>query len=105
MARPITVSIPHTLGREDARRRITQGFANIEQQITGGMKLVSLEQRWEGDRLHFQGGALGQSISGRLDVLPDSIQMQIDLPDLLAAVADRIKGALQQTTRKLLGDK
>ena len=84
MARPITINIPHSLGKEEARRRIDQGFATIEQQMTGGlMKMVSFQHRWEADRLYFQGGTLGQVISGRLDVLADSVQMQIDLPDLL----------------------
>jgi hypothetical protein len=106
MAKPITVNIPHSLGQEEAKRRLEQGFATIQQQMTGGMLgLVSFQQHWEDDRLHFTGTALGQKITGRLHVLSDAVQMQIDLPDLLAALADRITGSLKKQTQKLLEKK
>lgn len=72
------------------------------------MRWSELVRDWalrKGDRLHFEGGALGQRISGRLDVLADSVQIQVDLPELLAAIADRIVGKLKQGTQKLLGEK
>ena len=106
MTKPITVNIPHHLGKDEARRRIEQGFGRIEQQMTSGlMAMVKLQNRWEGDRLHFEGGALGQKMTGRLDVLADSVQVQIDLPDLLAAIANRIAAGLTKETQKLLEKK
>ena len=106
MTKPITVNIPHALGKDEARRRIDQGFAHIQQQMTGGaLGLVSFQKRWEADRLHLEGSMIGQKISGRLDVLADSVQMQIDLPDLLAAIAERIKAGLTKETQKLLENK
>ncbi len=102
MARPISINIPHTLSRDEARRRIEDGFAGLQQQMTGGMSMVSFKQRWEADRLHFEGGLLGQRISGRLEIQSDSIQMQIDLPELIAALADRVAAALKKETQKLL---
>jgi hypothetical protein len=106
MGRPVTASVPHTLGKEEARRRIAEGFANAGQQMGSGMLgMLSFQERWEGDRLHFEGGGLGQKISGRLDVLPDSIQIQVDLPELLAMLADKITGKLKQQTQLLLEKK
>ena len=106
MGRPITVRIPHALGLDEARRRIENGFSSLEQQLAGGsLGLVSLQRRWETNSLHLAGGALGQQISGRLDVLPDAVQIQIELPELLAALADRIKANLSTETRKLLEKK
>lgn len=106
MARPITATIPHKLGKEEAHRRIAEGFSNLEQQLTGGMLgMFSLQKRWEGDRLHFEGGGLGQRVSGRLDVLADSVQIQVDLPALLAALADRITGKLKNAAQLLLEKK
>lgn len=103
MATPLTINVPHSLGKDEARRRIEHGFGGIQQQLAGGaMGLVSFRQWWEGDRLHFEGSAIGQRITGRLDVLADSVQIQIDLPAILAAIADRIKAALSKETRKLL---
>jgi hypothetical protein len=103
MPRTITVSIPHPLGKEESHRRIAEGFASMQRQALIGV--LSLREHWEGDRLHFEGGALGQKIRGRLDVLDDSVQIHVDLPELLAAIADRIVGKLKQGTQKLLGEK
>jgi putative polyhydroxyalkanoic acid system protein len=104
MSAPITVSIPHQLGKEEARRRIAEGFGKLRQQMTGGLLgLVSFQERWEGDRLHFEGGGLGQKISGRIDVLPATVQIQLDLPPILAALADRIAGRVKNEGQKLLG--
>lgn len=55
-----------------------------------------------GRRLHFEGTALGQKITGRVDVGNDSVQMQLDLPEFLVAIADRIIHKLQDEGRKLL---
>jgi len=106
MARPVTINVPHTLGQAEARRRIDEGFTLLQRQMTGGLLgLMSFDRRWEADRLHFEGGGLGQKITGRFDVLADSIQIQIDLPDLLANIAERIAGTLKTETQKLLGKK
>ena len=106
MPAPITVNLPHQLGKEEARRRIAEGFGKLRTQMTGGLLgLVSFQERWEGDRLHFEGGGLGQKVTGRIDVMADSVQIQLDLPPLLAAIADRITGKLKTEGQKLLTKK
>src|SRR5690349_20718739 len=85
MSRPVTVTIPHSLGKEEARRRIEEGFGKMKQQMASGLgpmgSMLSVQERWEGDRLNFEGGAMGQKMTGRLDVRPDSVEIQVDLPD------------------------
>jgi putative polyhydroxyalkanoate system protein len=106
MARPVTVNIPHSLGKDEARRRIEQGFGRLQQQLGGGLAgMIKFTERWEGDRLNFEGGGLGQKISGRLDVLADSVRVELDLPEMLAALADKITGALKKEGQKLLEKK
>jgi hypothetical protein len=61
MTTPLTVSIPHQLGRAEARRRIEAGFAKTLAGLPGGVGQCS--QRWEGDRLVFSVAALGQTIT------------------------------------------
>jgi hypothetical protein len=103
MTRPVTTSIPHTLGKEEARRRIADGFATIEQKMSGSFfGIVSFQNHWEGDRLHFAGGGLGQKVSGRLDVLPNSVQIELDLPEMLAALADGLMTRVKKETQLLL---
>jgi hypothetical protein len=106
LGRPVTVNIPHSLGKDEARRRIEEGFGRMRQQMVGGMgAMLSFQDRWEGDRLHFEGGGLGQKLTGRLDVMPDSVRVELDLPEILAAIADKIAGRLRTEGQKLLEKK
>jgi len=106
MSRPVSVTIPHNLGKDEARRRIEEGFGRMRQQLTGGMgAMLSFQDRWEGDRLNFEGGGLGQKMTGRLDIRDDAVAIEIDLPEILAAIADKITGRLKTEGQKLLEKK
>ena len=103
MARPVRVNLPHSLGKDEARKRIEQGFGRMRQQMTGGLSaMLAFQERWEGDRLHFEATSLGQKLAGRLDVRADDVEIEVDLPEILAAIADRIKETLKQEGQKLL---
>jgi putative polyhydroxyalkanoate system protein len=104
MSQPITVDIPHALGRAEARRRIDKGFGRLEAQLGAGA-MARVERRWEGDRLSFSAQALGQMMTGRLDVEDQSVRIELDLPGFLAALAGRIKGRLQKEGQLLLEKK
>lgn len=103
MSRPVVVTIPHQLGQEEARRRIGEGFSRLRSQMTGGIgTMLACHERWEGDRLHFDAGMLGQKMTGRLDVSSDAVRIEVDLPEILAALADRIVSKLKAEGQKLL---
>ena len=99
-SKTITVSIPSRLGQAETKRRLEEGVRHLRTQYAG--KIASVEETWTGDRMDFKVGALGQSLTGRLDVQPDSVKVEIDLPWLLAAFADKIKAEIEQRGRKLL---
>ena len=101
MSKPLTVEIPHDLGREEARRRVEQGFDRLQHQFGGG-GMAKLEKRWVGDQLSFQAQVLGQAVNGRLDVLAQVVRMELDLPPLLAMIAGTLKGRLQKEGQLLL---
>lgn len=96
----ITVSIPHKLGRPEARRRIETGFAKILRQVSGSAGTCG--ERWEGDRLFFEVRAMGQTISGIVDVLDDAVTMDIELPRMLALLAGALKNKLESAGQLLL---
>ncbi len=107
MSRPVSATIPHSLGRAEARNRIEKGFGSMRSQLTGGFGSVALSfnERWEGDRLYFEGSGLGQQVTGRLDVLDDSVVIEVQLPDLLAALAETIMGKVKKQGQLLLEKK
>ena len=124
MSRPVTVTIPHALGKDEAKRRIAQGFGDFQEHLVAGLasgaggggrgggllaaalrSTMSFNQTWAGDRLEFEGGGLGQKVTGRIDVGDSSVVMQLDLPEVLAALADRFAGQLQHEGAKMLEHK
>lgn len=103
MAAPITVSIPHQLGRAEARRRIESGFAKIVEQLPGAGGTSS--QRWDGDKLRFGVSAMGQSVTGVVDVLDAAVTIEIELPGVLGLIAHGLKDRLRKAGQLLLTKK
>ena len=103
MAKPVVVNIPHDLGREEARRRLEKGFGRMRDQILG--HALAFDERWEGERLHFNAGALGQKVSGRVDVCDRSVRIEVDLPWVLATIAEKLQGRIQKEGTLLLEKK
>jgi hypothetical protein len=89
MSKPLIVSIPHRLGREEALRRIKSGIATAR----------------TGDRLAFNVSALGQSASGLIDVADDHVRLEVTLPWLLAKLAEKFTPAIRKEGTLLLEKK
>jgi hypothetical protein len=103
MATPLTISIPHQLGRAEARRRIESGFAKTVGGLPGGGGHCS--QRWEGDRLVFSVAVLAQTITGTVEVGDATVTMEIHLPGVLGLVASGFRSRLQKAGQLLLEKK
>jgi putative polyhydroxyalkanoate system protein len=102
MSKAVTVTIPHELGRAEARRRIEAGFGDLSRHL-GGLGAVS--KSWDGDKLSFSFAAMGQAISGYVDVADRAIRLEVLLPSLLAMMAGKLKGRLQKEGQLLLEKK
>jgi putative polyhydroxyalkanoate system protein len=100
MTTPISISIPHQLGRAEARRRIETGFAKIIVQLPGSAGAGS--KRWDGDRLTFSVSGMGQTVSGVVNVLDAAVTMELELPGVLGMVASGLKGRIQKAGQLLL---
>ena len=103
MSKPVVVSIPHHLGREEAVRRIRSGFERAGGQFAGLMSIA--EQSWAGDRLTFRASALGQQAAGTIDVAEDHVRIEVTLPWLLAKMAERIVPAIKREGTLMLEKK
>ena len=99
MAEPIAVDIPHKLGREAARARIAGGVGKLAEMIPGGGQV---EQRWEGDTLHFSVAAMGHKVACRLEVFDAHVHAEVDLPPMLALFAAKVREKLAEKGTKLL---
>ena len=103
MATPITVNIPHQLGRAEARRRIETGFAKMIHMLPGGAGHCS--ERWDGDRLVFSVAALAQTVAGVVDVGDAAVTMEIQLPGVFGLIASGVRARLQKAGQLLLTKK
>jgi hypothetical protein len=101
MARTITLSLPHNLGEQEAKRRLVSGIADARQKYPQFMRGAS--DTWSGNRMDFCAAAMGQTINGHVDVLPRSVNISIDLPFVLAMIAERLRPQIESEGRKLLG--
>ena len=103
-ATPITVEVPHRLGAAEAKHRLDTEFGQLERQFGAG-GLAQVERRWVGDRMTFSARALGQLVTGHMDVRDDHVRLEVVLPGFLGAIAGAIKGRLKKTSTLLLEKK
>ena len=102
MPKPVVMTISHELGRAAAVDRIRSGFDRIGSTL--GIA-VHFDQRWEGDTLHFDAKAMGQAVSGKLDVHDTDVVIELLLPALLAGFASKIGARLKRESALLLEKK
>ncbi|MGJ4994051.1 polyhydroxyalkanoic acid system family protein [Bradyrhizobium sp. HKCCYLR20261] len=102
MSRPLVVSIPHRLGKDEAVRRLQSGLSRA----ASSLPVLSVdEERWEGDKMFFRVRALGQAASGHVDVGEDRVQVEVTLPWLLQRFAEAAQNAIRSRGQLLLTKK
>jgi hypothetical protein len=102
MSAPLVVSIPHSLGREEAMRRLKSGLSRAASSVP----VLSVdEERWEDNRMVFRVRALGQAASGHVDVADDHVKVEVVLPWLLQRFAEVAQAAIRSRGNLLLTKK
>lgn len=102
MPAPLVVSIPHSLGREEAIRRLKNGLSRA----TASMPVLKVdEERWEDNRMNFRVRAMGQAASGHVDVADDHVTVEVVLPWLLQRFAEVAQNAIRSRGNLLLTKK
>jgi Putative polyhydroxyalkanoic acid system protein (PHA_gran_rgn) len=103
MSKPLVVSIPHQLGKEEAARRLKSGFGRAHTAF--GEKLAVIDENWCGDHLDFRAGVLGQTVIGGIDVADDHVRVEVQLPWLLGLLAEQVKPFIERQGRLMLEKK
>ncbi|WP_174279592.1 polyhydroxyalkanoic acid system family protein [Sphingomonas bacterium] len=99
MAQPITLDLPHSLGKARVRERLDSRIGRLGDRIPGGARV---EHRWDGDTLLFSVHAMGQEVKSSVTVFDTHVHAVIDLPGLLGLFAGPIRAAIQREAPKLL---
>jgi hypothetical protein len=102
MSSPIQVDLPHSLGAEEAKRRIEGGIGKLKDFIPGGGEVRSA---WTGDRLGLNVAAMGQEVNAQLDVRDTFVRVELQLPPSLAFFRPAVEAALRRRGGDLLEDR
>jgi Putative polyhydroxyalkanoic acid system protein (PHA_gran_rgn) len=103
MSKPLIVSIPHALGKEEAVRRLKSGFGSVPGNFS--QVLAIQEEVWTDDHLQFRVSALGQVANGTIDVAHDRVRLELALPWLLAQLVETIRPQIQKRVTLMLEKK
>lgn len=102
MTQPIDVSVPHKLGREEAKRRIAANIGSLQNHIPGGAAVTSA---WVGDRLDLGISAMGQSVEASITVEDAQAKVHLELAGMLGMLAAPIAAAIKAKAPDLLEDR
>ncbi len=100
MSRSISMTFPHDLGAVEAKRRIAERFELVKREYVD--KIGQAEIAWVGDVAHLRVAALGQTATAEIDVQPAEIKVEVHLPWLLAAMANKIQSLLKTNAEETL---
>ncbi|WP_298357714.1 polyhydroxyalkanoic acid system family protein [Rhodoblastus sp.] len=100
MGQIVTVDVKHSLGPEEAKRRVQAGIEAMKAKY--GEQLSFAEVQFNDMHADVVITALGHSLKGAFDFLPDCVRVSLELPWVLALVAERAKGLIAHKTETML---
>ena len=100
MAKSIVVTFPHDLSVAEAKKRISEQVEVVKK--TYIERVGKAEMAWVGDIAHLRVSAVGQTTTAEIDVKPAEIRVEVHLPWLLAALANKIEGLLKSNGKEAL---
>jgi hypothetical protein len=94
-------AVPHSLGREEVRRRMKARVGEIADHIPGGMAEVT-SSWYDDDRMDLTIAALGHALSGRVEIEDQQVIYQFELPAGLGFAEPMVRTTIEKAGRKLL---
>ncbi len=96
----ISLSVAHQLGQETAKNRISGLLADSRERFAGQISHVS--ESWNGyvDEISFKG--LGFSVTGKIDVQPAQVLIELNLPLAAYPLKGRVEKEILAHARELL---
>lgn len=101
MSVPVTIDVPHKLGRAGARERLKSRIGELDDHLPGGMGEIRSYWRSE-DEMALEISAMGHLVPARLEVMDDLVRVHVELPPMLAYFSTMIGAAVRDQGTKLL---
>jgi hypothetical protein len=100
MGKIVSVDVKHQLGAEEARRRVHEGVDALKEKYAEKLSIVTIV--WSDMHADIKITAMGHALTGAMDFLPDCVRVSLELPLMLALLAEKAKGMIAQHTGDLL---
>jgi hypothetical protein len=97
----INLSVAHQLGQEEAKKRIASLMADSRTRFAG--RISNVAECWSSYVDAFSFDAMGFSVSGKLDVQPAQVLIEMTLPFAAYPFKSRIEEEILTHARQLLG--
>ena len=102
MPEPIIITIAHTLGKDEALRRIKPVLGKASESFP--MLTVEVEN-WSGNKMDFRVRALRQAAFGTVQVADDYVRLEVTLPWLLHKFGEAVQKTIRSRGQILLEKK
>lgn len=96
----IDLSVPHQLGQDEAKNRISKLIADSRAKFGG--HATDVKESWSGNVETFSFRAMGFAVDGTLDVQPAEVRVKINLPWTAAPFKGMIEQEILKHARELL---
>ena len=96
----MSMTIPHTLGEGEARKRVQGMISNMKEQY--GDRVSDLHEEWNGDTGRFSLKAMGMSLKGTLQITDDQLKVDGDLPWAAKPFQGTIEATIRERAERLL---
>jgi len=101
---PLTIDVPHKLGRAGARDRMKARIGDLAGHIPGGF--ADVQSAWPGENeMVLNIKAMGQEIAASLEVEETHVRVHLMLPAMLGFFSGAIQAAVKEGGTRMLEDK
>jgi hypothetical protein len=100
MGQIVSVDVKHSLGAEEAQRRVQSGIDGLRQKYAA--QLSKLQVDWSQGRGDVTIAAMGQTFKGAMEFFPDIVRVSLELPWVLAMIAEKAKNLMTRHTGEML---
>ena len=98
---PLEVRIPHNLGVDGARGKIDAAITRARAQYES--QFGPIHANWDQDnQLSVQFSAMGMPFKSQVEVLPEELVIQIELPAMASMFAGKIREGIEQQVGALI---
>ena len=98
---PLEIRLPHTLGVGGAREKIDAAIVRARAQYEP--QFGPIQANWDQDnQLSVEFAAMGMPFKSQVEVLPEELVIQIELPAMASMFAGKIREGIEQQVGALI---